>query len=399
MRRAKKGSGPPKSDAELMREALMEAEQQHSRRMKEKRRKKNRFEWLKSVPGWGKTALIFAIVVIVALVADGMRRERQEFNATLLSYNGAVTVQAGGQGNRQTPRAKMGLADKDVVRTGGNGSATLVFPDGSSIELEPNTEFEVRLLDYARGGRRDRSFMLRAGSAVAKVSHFFGAGSQATVCTPTAVAAVRGTGFRVVYDPTSRQTFLQVADGQVAFKTPSAVQPVNYKVGQMVMAAGYEVQLPRDLPASRGRVLGTQLTRMGQHEKPPNVLERLEMALNEFLDPFLQILGLAPGSWSYATNDFARRAACMEALKQLRVHILAAGNDDVPEMLNPVTLQELNIPVKDYSKVVNGLASGMLESYRKLGKDNFEVYARARNKRRTLFKMTPSEITEVKEQG
>src|SRR5205823_5291823 len=122
----------------------------------------------------------------------------------------------------------------DVIRTGADSTATLVFPDGSAVQVEPNTEFQVRLLDYARGGERDRSFMVRSGSIVAHVSKFFGGQSRATMCTPTTVAAVRGTGFRVQYDPQRKETFVQVADGKVAVRT-AAGETATQK-GEMVRA-------------------------------------------------------------------------------------------------------------------------------------------------------------------
>jgi ferric-dicitrate binding protein FerR (iron transport regulator) len=398
----KKGSKQPQGSGNELRDALKEYGQQRSTRIKKEKRQgklRKMFGWLQAAPGWAKAVLITVVVVLLALVADGLRRERGEFNATLATVTGQVTVAKGGEGSGTPAQAAMALENKDVVRTGRDSGATLVFPDGSAIQLEESTEFEVRLLDYARGGQRDRSFMVRAGSAVANVSKFFGVGSQATVCTPTAVAAVRGTGFRVTYDPAKKQSYVQVVHGAVDVRTAAGRLPAPAQGGQMVMATGYQIDPTRQLPKGRETAVGGQLGQMTRYETEPGFLDRIEMAINSFLDPALQILGLAPGSWSYATNNFARKAACMEALRRLHIHISQSGEGgETPEFLNPVTLEELNQDPREVKKLVDTFSGGMLELYRKTGKDQFVAQARARNRGHTLYEVDETGgVHEVKE--
>lgn len=382
----------PKSDAEIIAEAIKEAARQYERRERVRRRKE-RFLWLRAMPGWLKNLLLVGLIVLAVLIGDGIRRESKEFKATLVNFVGQVSVLPHGQKGWRVPEPNMTLRDKDLVRTGANSSATIIFPDGSALQLEPNTEFEVRLLDFARGERRDRSFMVRFGAAVAYVSQFFGANSQATVCTPTAVAAVRGTGFRVVYDPSAQQTFVQVAEGAVRFRTP--VGEMTSQPGQMVAAAGYQLQRAQGLPQPAQRVLIGQVGQLRQYEHPPNLLQRVEWFLTNLFDPFLQILGLTPGGWSYSAHNFARRAACQEALRRLRIHLESLN--EVPDYLNLVTLQELGLDPKERDRILSAFAGNMLESYRKVGRSDYIVRARARDKKRTLYEMTIAEIREVKE--
>lgn len=392
-----KGSSRPKSNREELLEALKDFEQQRTRQRARDRRQQRLarlFGWVRAVPGWARAAVVVTAVVLAALVADGIRREASEMTATLAEVRGPVTIARGEQ--PEIPgRAGFLLRDRDVVTTGPGSFAVLVFPDGSALELEPGTQFEVRLLDYQRGGQRDRSFMVRFGSAVARVSRFFGGRSQATVCTPTAVAAVRGTGFRVVYDPRQRQSYCQVAEGTVQGRTPAVAAPT--RAGQMVQAVGYRMGGVEALPGTRGASLRAAMARLARYERPPGLLERVEAAINGVLDPVLQLVGLAPGSWSYAASTFARKAMCTESLRQLRAHLAAAPGEEVPDLLNPVTLEELQMPLKERDKVLNGFAGRMLESYRKLGRDRYVVRARARNRARTLFELTPEEIREVRE--
>ncbi len=383
----------PKSDAEIIADAIKEAARQYERRERARRRRE-RFLWLRAMPGWLKTLLLLGLTVLAALVGDGIRRESKEFKASLVTFFGQVSVLPHGQQGWRTPEPNMMLRDKDLVRTGANSSATIIFPDGSAIQLEPNTEFEVRLLDFARGERRDRSFMVRFGAAVAYISQFFGAQSQATICTPTAVAAVRGTGFRVVYDPNTQKTFVQVAEGAVRFRTP--VGEAMFQPGQMVAATGYQLQRAQGLPQPAQRALTAQVGQLRQYEHPPSLLQQVEWFLTNLLDPVLQILGLTPGGWSYAANNFARRTACKEALRRLRIHLESL--DEVPNYLNPVTLQELGLNPQERDRILSAFAGNMLEGYRKVGRSDYIVRTRARDKKQTLYEMTIAEIREVRGQ-
>lgn len=386
----------PKSDAEIIAEAVKEAQRQYERRERSRKRREKfgrLLGWFREAPSWLKTLIALAFVTLVALIADGIRRESDEFKVTLVVFRGQVWVQRAETQNWVSPEPNMSLKDKDLVRTGANGTATLVFSDGSAIQLEPNTEFEVRLLDFFRGGIRDRSFMVRMGAVTAYVSQFFGAKSQATVCTPTAVAAVRGTGFRVVYDPKNRQTYLQVVEGAVQFKTP--VSEVVSQAGQMGAFVGYQLQATQSLPTEAQRILASNVSSLRQHEKPPSFLQRIEWAILNPLDPFLQILGLTPGGWSYAAADFARRTMALEAMRRLRSHMEALN--EVPDYLNLVTLAELNLHPAEKERILRAFAGNMLESYRKIGRDQYIIRARARDKRRTLFEADIAGVRQVRE--
>lgn len=392
--RKSKPSSKPKSSAQTLIEALKEVQEQQERKERQRRRSKW-FAWLREAPGWIKTTITAVLVVLLILLGDGIRRENQEFSATLAAFSGQVMVTPRGASGAAPPQANMTLRDKDVVTTGANSTATIVFPDGSAIQLEPNTQFEVRLLDFARGSVRDRSFMVRAGAVVTRISQFFGAKSEATVCTPTAVAAVRGTAFRVAYDPRTRQTSLQVVDGTVQFRTPT--MNTEARLGQSTTATGYQLQASQTLSRQMQLAVGNQARLLSQHEKPPSLLQRIEWGLTNLLDPVLQLLGLGPGSWGYNSTNFARRTACMEGLRRLRLHIEQAAGEDAPDILNPVTLEELQLDPRERERILSSFAGNMLLSYRKLGKNNYVVRVRARDKAHTLYQLTPAEIGVVKE--
>jgi hypothetical protein len=388
----RKSSKPtqPKSQAEELLEALNQMSDQHQRRERAKRRGKW-FKWWGNMPGWGRSAAKIALGLLLILLVDGMRREGHEFYASLASIVGQVTVRKSGTGQLSAATANTSLGDKDVVATGANGSATIVFPDGSAIQLEPNTQFEVRLMDFARGEVRNRSFMVRAGAAIMNVSQLFGARSQATVCTPNAVAAVRGTGFRVAYNPNSRETSLQVVDGAVQFRTPAG--ETQAQVGQATGAMRYQLQGVQGLQQQMQNAIANQVRQLTQYVVPMNLLQRVESSLLNLLDPVLQLLGLAPGSWGWSSTNFGRRTACMEALRRLRLSI--EQETDAPQFLNPITLEELQMNPTERDRILSAFADNMLLLYRKLGQNNYVVRVRARDKSKTLFELTPAGITKM----
>ena len=400
---AKRGKAPESTGNEIL-DALRDFETQRTTRFKKERREAkiaNFFRWLSGAPRWVKVALIAVASVVALLMVDGFRREGGEMRARAFTVTGQVNVvteTTQGTGPARPLTVNGELSGGDVVTTGPGASATLVFPDGSSVLVEQNTEFEVRLLDYTRDGRRDRTFQVRAGSVIANVSRFFGVGSQATICTPTAVAAVRGTGFRVVYSPAQRESYIQVVDGAVGIRTAAGALPNPAQPGEMVNTTGYQINVPRALPANRAnQVSGVWNQMVRAHERNPGPLQAIEYAINGFFDPVLQVLGLAPGSWSYAMNNFARRGACQEALRRLHTHITGLG-PDTPPYLNPVTLEELGQDPREVKKLTDTFANGLLESYTKTGQDTFVAQARARDRGHTLFEITEAGgVREVKQ--
>ena len=383
----KKGSSQPKSTGNDILDALKEFDTGRAKRA-EQEKKAHRFDFLKGTPGVIKIVALVAVIAVVGLVVDGVRREGHEFRTVLKSFSGQVTISSnGGADINATEDAE--LRDKDVIKTGPGATATLAFSDGSAVQLEENTEFEVRLLDYTRGGNRDRSFMLRSGSAVSQVSKFFGKDSRATVCTPTAVAAVRGTGFRVTFDPAKKETYLQVVDGTVEFKTPFVPQPVVINFGQMTRAEGYSIHNPEQVPEARFVMVDGVFKNLStEYAKEPSKISQLEAGLNAFFDPALQVMGISPNGWGFSANNAARKAMCQEGLRQLQRHILVTFPEEVPEYFNPITYEELQIDPKNLPRLEQAFFNGMIESYQKTGKDTWIVRARARDRKRSLFQIT-----------
>ena len=203
-------------------------------------------------------------VMLLALAAQVAFGATAEHTATLEAFAGEVKILKGGTASAP-PSVRMALRSKDVVYTGKDSAATIVFPDGSAVQLEPKTRFTIQLLEYSQGQRR-RSFTLHYGAVVARISRFFGVGSKASIATPTAVAAARGTGFRLSYDALTQLTILSVSDGTVEFTCGGITTMCG--AGETIIAKGHKPGPPQGTPETMGTFAG-QIAALATFEQAP----------------------------------------------------------------------------------------------------------------------------------
>ena len=287
----------PQSVEEQMANAVRDANSQRVRELKRanKLSRMKKFAWLSDVPHWIHVIVRIAIIILIVLILDGIRRESAEFSASFISASGTVQVLKESASYPELATLKTVLQDGDIITTSDNSSATVLFPDGSAVQIEPNTQFVVRLLDFFRGSVRDRSFMVNYGSITARISSLFGVQSRAAVCTPTSVAAARGTGFQVKYDPQNRQTRLTVYDGVVSYQNGFNV--VDASGGTLVDSTYYSTSKPQTVTRSDMSYIGGKINSLSIYETTYSPLQETEYNLNAFLDPILQLMGFGPGGW------------------------------------------------------------------------------------------------------
>lgn len=102
------------------------------------------------------------------------------------------------------------------VATGANSFVTLALPDGSTITFPSQTQVQVeRLRRILLTGTVDRSFLIEGGRSQSRVTPARDARDRFIVRTPVAVAAVRGTDFRVDYEPEDGSATAEVIEGSV----------------------------------------------------------------------------------------------------------------------------------------------------------------------------------------
>ncbi|OAJ52571.1 peptidase M23 [Paraburkholderia ginsengiterrae] len=108
------------------------------------------------------------------------------------------------------------LGEGDRIRTGDNGFVTLELPDGSHVTVSQNATLDIdKLRRTALTGSGDRVLQLRRGEVDSQVTHATKKDDRFQIRSPSVVAGVRGTRFKVAYDGDERTTAVEVLDGAV----------------------------------------------------------------------------------------------------------------------------------------------------------------------------------------
>ena len=135
--------------------------------------------------------------------------------AVVKTVTGRAEVQRKGDAQWVAVSPGARLAQGDNIRAHAASSAVLDLPDGSTIFVAENSRLVMTQLDFdPQTNSRQAFFHVAVGKARAVVSQAAislvrARQSNFTITTPTAVAAVRGTIFEVVYDAT--QNVMRVA--------------------------------------------------------------------------------------------------------------------------------------------------------------------------------------------
>lgn len=135
---------------------------------------------------------------VLLIPLDWMRQ--QPAPATVMAVRGAVQVTHPDLTARALQADEKLLAGT-VLTTAANSSATLRFADGSVLVLQPGARLALDAVSvYAGGGMVDTRLRLQQGRVEIGANPARAKGSRLQVITPSAVAAVRGTRFRVGAD-------------------------------------------------------------------------------------------------------------------------------------------------------------------------------------------------------
>jgi hypothetical protein len=106
---------------------------------------------------------------------------------------GNVSVMNGGTDSWTGAQVGMSLETGDSVKTGDSSSADITFLDGSTIQLEANTEIEIVSLEISTDtGSKTIRLKQVIGDTLSRVEKLVDSASSYEVETPACVAAVRG---------------------------------------------------------------------------------------------------------------------------------------------------------------------------------------------------------------
>jgi hypothetical protein len=230
--------------------------------------------------GWGRRRLLIAAVIAALVVVPAvlvLSQQRAAGAATILSIlDGSASVARG-------TSAFASASDGDLVNTGDRvqtaaaSHAMVTFFDGSTLEIEPATTVQIEEASSAASGAIGIRISQTLGRTWASVQKLTRADSKFEIRTPTAVAAVRGTGFitEVLADGT---TTVQTTDGNV--QVTGQGQSVTVGAGQTTHVP------PNSPPTGPSSSPASNRLRFGMHSPAYLVV----------LDPFGRACGIVlPG--------------------------------------------------------------------------------------------------------
>ena len=152
-----------------------------------------------------KLLSILALTILVTSTLVGCSGASSTTSTlTILSITeGQVFVMKAGTDDWTKATVDMSLEVGDTIKTGDDSGAEITFFDGSTIELEADSQIEITSLDSSPDtGAKTITLMQTIGTTISRVTKLLDPASSYAVETPSGVAAVRGTIMivRIVFD-------------------------------------------------------------------------------------------------------------------------------------------------------------------------------------------------------
>ena len=234
-----------------------------------------------------------AIGRVLTIPAVLLRREA--LTASIAAFSGQVAVVPGG-----AARVGAAIGEGAVLQTGANSFVTLALSDGSRVTLPSQSRIRIEALQrVVLDGRLERRFAIEAGRGDFGVTPRERDTDRFLVRTPVAVAAVRGTEFRVAHDDRRASSVIGVVEGNVAGRAQAARAEIAVPAGAGavigIAAARTAVLLPPPGLEHPGRVQDDPAVLLTT-DRTPGVVRRVQLARDAgFIDLFAET--------ETATND------------------------------------------------------------------------------------------------
>ena len=209
----------------------------------------------------GVAATGLALGLAIALGATGVLTPMSQHTAlgastTLTVISGIVTVRHGNGDFGPVDDGSV-LGPTDTVRTGADARAVLTYFEGSTVEIEPNSELTI---DQAHANPNGSTIILMTqtvGQTWHVVTHLVNSDSRYEVHTTAATASVRGTAFQVGVEPDGTTTEV-TTEGAVANSDRQSVTTVVTPPGQQTTTKkGEAPKPPKPAPAPDRKVTVT----------------------------------------------------------------------------------------------------------------------------------------------
>ncbi|MDQ6859215.1 MAG: FecR family protein [Chloroflexota bacterium] len=196
------------------------------------------------------TTLAF-VLATTGVIAIFFATPAQAHSSTVTVLDGTVLVRHSGSSFAPIPDGEV-VGGGDTVRTSAGSHGVLTFFDGTTVELEPDTEITIDTLQASASGDKIVQITQVLGRTWNVVTHLVSPSSRYEIRTTAATAAVRGTAFQVAVSPDGTTT-TQTTEGDVATTAQSA--EVHVLRGQIsVVAPGSPPEAPQPAPEPRATI-------------------------------------------------------------------------------------------------------------------------------------------------
>jgi hypothetical protein len=202
----------------------------------------------------------FLLGLCVVTTSSLFAQATQAGQIILARVRGGVTVMDKASKVVTNASNSLSIAQGNTVTTGKDGSVVLVFSNGATINLKPDSVLDIEQYlqdpfsaDIKVADLTDEPTVsntklnLTRGELVGNVKHLNKAkNSSFSVQTPVGAAGIRGTTFRIVYRPSGNGTAffsLTTAEGNVELATGTSKLPVAAANGETAKEVVIEVQV------------------------------------------------------------------------------------------------------------------------------------------------------------
>lgn len=181
----------------------------------------------------------YRLRVGMLLVIPRALLRQKPVEAIVERYKGAVRIE--GSAGVGPVSVGMVVREGDRIQTDRKSFVTLRLPDETVVALPSQTTVRIRRMRQTLlAGTVERLFAIERGRARAIVTPMDDPHSNFQISTPIAVSAVRGTRFRVSYDPDRNRATSEVLEGKVIFASGSTVvRSASTEPGKLSLTAGF----------------------------------------------------------------------------------------------------------------------------------------------------------------
>ena len=172
----------------------------------------------------GCMALALILALLIPLVGCG--GGGPAVPCKISSVSGTIQVLRNGFAEPVAATNSMELAVGDTITTGDNGSANLIFFDGSVMEVKANSQILVNELSTASTGSTSVGLKELVGRTINRVAKLVDSSSKYKVETPAATTLVRGTIFDLLVQQNG-DTIVKAEQGSVSFTASGVTVTIN----------------------------------------------------------------------------------------------------------------------------------------------------------------------------